>query len=196
MSNITIQQFQRVYAAYMADDYLEPIDRNLAVVAALYGKPVEWAESLPTNKLYKYAKRATEIATHNAKPLHALSVWIGCVCYTIRISPKSSTVAQQRVLETCRSEEHGGYVANMHLALSALSEPGKLFGLFPIKETPERRAAKFQKKMPFRRALGYALFFCELPTNLSVAMDLEVQKKAKAVTNSILKRKRKLLSQQ
>lgn len=194
MRNITIHQYQRVYAAYTADDYFEPLDRTLAVVAALHGKSVDWAESLPTDKLYKYAKRATEIATHNAKPIHAMSIWIGCVRYTLRISPKSSTVAQQKVLESCRSEEHGGYVANMHRALAALSEPGKLFGLFTINESHERRAAKFQKNMPYRRALGYALFFCELPTNLSIAMNLEVRKKVTSVTNSIQRRKKKLLS--
>lgn len=178
MKQLTIAQFQNLYAASLKK-YADETDRTVSLVAAYCGISFEVAECMQRDKFAKYAAETGQILNNLPKPLHALSIWIGCVKYRLIISPQSSTVAHQRLLEYCQSEENGGIVKNMHLALAALSEPGKLFGFLPIKETDQQRADKFQQRMPFNRAYGYLLFFCDLLPALSKAISLEVNRQAR-----------------
>lgn len=158
MSNwfsISIKQGQAIIAA----NTLDPVDREIAILVALYGKDTEYYENLPRYKLLQKIKRTSWINnlpdSRYARPLRN-----GNHLYKFKTHPNQLSQSDFALLQKYGQD----YVQNLHKILAILSTK---FTIFPpreasIKDHSKEHAARaelFLNKMPFGLAYAYALFF-------------------------------------
>lgn len=151
---LSISKGQQITEALKIEDR---IDREIACLSILSGKPSEYYESMPLADLEKAIAKTGWLSTM-PDPRKAKPFTHGNHFYLFKTGAAQLSKWEFAMLQKYSED----WIGNLHYILALLSQK---YRIFPFKKLPtnpdefERRAAMFREKMSFGLAYGYAVFF-------------------------------------
>jgi hypothetical protein len=171
-NTISIKQGQ----AIMAANELEPYDRDMAILSALKGKPIEYFEEKPRKWVLKEVAK-TKWIDQKPESKQGKAFRHGNYFYKFRVAPDQLSQSDFAMLQKYGQNP----VEDLHKILALLSTKYRILTPKECKMDFEKRSELFLNKMPFGMAYSYCLFFSAYyPTLLDVgrAYSLGVQEAA------------------
>lgn len=145
---VSIKQGQAICAA----NDLEPADRDIAILSAIHGKPVEFYEEMPKEQLLKLIAKTAWVdilpTGKQAKPFQH-----GNYFYKFRTHPDQLSKSDFAMLQKYSQTNE------LHKIIALLSTKYRILTPKQCKMDLEQRADLFLNKMSFGMAYAFCLFF-------------------------------------